>query len=59
MALVPLASQGNFLHIYDFHVDPDHIGVIGGSAGGRAPAPKSLRLSVGTPGCIGTRETTP
>jgi hypothetical protein len=25
MALVPLASQGNFLHIYDFHVDPDHI----------------------------------
>ena len=25
MALIPLASQGNFLHIYDFHVDPDHI----------------------------------
>ncbi len=25
MALVPLASMGNFLHIYDFEVDPDHI----------------------------------
>jgi len=25
MALIPLATQGNFLHIYDFHVDPDHI----------------------------------
>ena len=25
MALVPLASEGNFLHIYDFEVDPDHI----------------------------------
>ena len=25
MALVPLATQGNFLHIYDFRVDPDHI----------------------------------
>ncbi len=25
MALVPLAKQGNFLHIYDFKVDADHI----------------------------------
>lgn len=25
MALVPLATQGNFLHIYDFYVDADHI----------------------------------
>ena len=25
MSLVPLASMGNFLHIYDFEVDPDHI----------------------------------
>lgn len=25
MALVPLASKGNFLHIYDFEVDPAHI----------------------------------
>ena len=25
MALVPIAKQGNFLHIYDFHVDPNHI----------------------------------
>lgn len=25
MALVPLATQGNFLHIYDFHVDPEKI----------------------------------
>jgi len=25
MALVPIATQGNFLHIYDFIVDADHI----------------------------------
>jgi len=25
MALVPLATQGNFLHIYDFKVDANHI----------------------------------
>ena len=25
MALVPLATQGNFLHIYDFRVDAGHI----------------------------------
>jgi hypothetical protein len=25
MALVPLATQGNFLHIYDFRVEPDKI----------------------------------
>jgi hypothetical protein len=25
MALVPIAKQGNFLHIYDFKVDPNHI----------------------------------
>lgn len=25
MALVPIAKQGNFLHIYDFKVDPQHI----------------------------------
>jgi hypothetical protein len=25
MALVPIAKQGNFLHIYDFKVDPAHI----------------------------------
>jgi hypothetical protein len=25
MALIPLATQGNFLHIYDFYVDADHI----------------------------------
>ena len=25
MALVPIAKLGNFLHIYDFKVDPDHI----------------------------------
>ena len=25
MALVPLAAQGNYLHIYDFRVDPSHI----------------------------------
>jgi hypothetical protein len=25
MALVPIAKQGNFLHIYDFKVDPDHV----------------------------------
>ena len=25
MALVPIAEQGNYLHIYDFKVDPDHI----------------------------------
>ncbi len=25
MALVPIAKQGNYLHIYDFKVDPDHI----------------------------------
>ena len=25
MALVPLASQGNYLHIYDFKVDVNHI----------------------------------
>ena len=25
MALVPLASEGNFLHIYDFIVDANHI----------------------------------
>lgn len=25
MALVPIAKQGNFLHIYDFRVDPQHI----------------------------------
>jgi hypothetical protein len=25
MALVPIAKQGNFLHIYDFKVDPKHI----------------------------------
>jgi hypothetical protein len=23
--MVPIAKQGNFLHIYDFHVDADHI----------------------------------
>jgi hypothetical protein len=25
MALVPIASQNNYLHIYDFKVDPNHI----------------------------------
>ena len=25
MALVPIAKQGNFLHIYDFKVDPQHV----------------------------------
>ena len=25
MALVPIAKQGNFLHIYDFKVDPNHV----------------------------------
>src|SRR5258708_26363701 len=25
MALIPLATQGNYLHIYDFRVDPAHI----------------------------------
>jgi hypothetical protein len=25
MALIPLATQGNYLHIYDFTVDPEHI----------------------------------
>lgn len=25
MALVPIAKQGNYLHIYDFKVDPDHV----------------------------------
>jgi hypothetical protein len=25
MALVPIAKQGNYLHIYDFKVDKDHI----------------------------------
>ena len=25
MALVPIAKQGNFLHIYDFKVDPEHV----------------------------------
>jgi hypothetical protein len=25
MSLVPIAKLGNFLHIYDFKVDPDHI----------------------------------
>jgi len=25
MALVPIAKLGNFIHIYDFKVDPDHI----------------------------------
>jgi hypothetical protein len=25
MALVPIAKLGNYLHIYDFKVDPDHI----------------------------------
>ena len=25
MALVPIAKQGNFLHVYDFKVDPNHI----------------------------------
>ena len=25
MALVPIAKQGNFLHIYDFKVDPAHV----------------------------------
>jgi hypothetical protein len=25
MALIPLAKQDNFLHIYDFKVDPNHI----------------------------------
>ena len=25
MALVPIAKQGNFLHIYDFKVDANHI----------------------------------
>jgi hypothetical protein len=25
MALVPIAKMGNYLHIYDFKVDPDHI----------------------------------
>jgi hypothetical protein len=25
MALVPLATQGNYLHIYDFHVDAEKI----------------------------------
>src|SRR3954470_17256525 len=25
MALVPIADKGNFLHIYDFKVDPNHI----------------------------------
>jgi quinol monooxygenase YgiN len=25
MALVPIAKQGNFLHIYDFKVDPGHV----------------------------------
>jgi len=25
MALVPIAKQGNYLHIYDFKVDPNHI----------------------------------
>ncbi len=25
MALVPLATQGNYLHIYDFHVEADKI----------------------------------
>jgi hypothetical protein len=25
MALVPIARQGNYLHIYDFRVDPHHI----------------------------------
>ena len=25
MALVPIAKHGNFLHIYDFKVDPNHI----------------------------------
>ncbi|MGH8701360.1 MAG: hypothetical protein ACREVR_09370 [Burkholderiales bacterium] len=25
MALVPIAKQGNFLHIYDFRVDPEHV----------------------------------
>lgn len=25
MALVPIAKQDNYLHIYDFKVDPDHI----------------------------------
>ncbi len=25
MALVPIAKLGNFLHVYDFKVDPDHI----------------------------------
>jgi len=25
MALVPIAKLGNFLHIYDFKVDPNHV----------------------------------
>jgi hypothetical protein len=25
MALVPIAKQGNYLHIYDFKVDPNHV----------------------------------
>ena len=25
MALIPIANQGNYLHIYDFKVDKDHI----------------------------------
>jgi hypothetical protein len=25
MALVPIAKQGNYLHIYDFKVDPEHV----------------------------------
>ena len=25
MALVPIAKLGNYLHVYDFKVDPDHI----------------------------------
>lgn len=25
MALVPIAKQGNFLHIYDFKVEPNHV----------------------------------
>jgi hypothetical protein len=25
MALIPIAKQGNYLHIYDFKVDPNHI----------------------------------
>ena len=25
MALVPIADKGNYLHIYDFKVDPNHI----------------------------------